>query len=251
MSSTFQFAMPYIERQRMVQVEFLDKLLIAEACQQVLELSDDDFDNYDNPFELKATLRDKYPDPPLGTVISHLEHEGLVMSEHLFGHELRMDRGRHYCSVFRYPPGARLGVHVDAGIHPKTQQRKHVTAVAYLNDVEGYGGALEFWRGENCAEANPKVHQSIRAVIPRAGQVVFFENNDYGWHGMSQYWGPSPRVVVTVSYLSEAVDAFANRRTRAFFVPHPDGPEWTEETYDMRDRRAGEATAKEVYRAGG
>jgi hypothetical protein len=59
--------------------------------------------------------------------------------------------------------------------------------------------------------------------------------------------GQSPRTIVTVSYLSDAIDAFDNKRQRAFFVPRP-GEQWTQDQYDLRNKRADPERYAEVYR---
>jgi hypothetical protein len=148
------------------------------------------------------------------------------------------------CGVFKYLKGDKLDVHVDAGIHPKVGMRKHVTAVLYL----GYEMApLEFWEGENCTQDNPKLTRLAASIAPEHGTLVVFENNDYGWHGVPICDNGDWRLVVTVSYLSDALHAFENKRERAFFVPRP-WERWTAEQYEWRNKRADPERYKEVYR---
>jgi hypothetical protein len=231
-----------------------DSLEMARlACLQVMEYEDEAFDVYHNPFEYKMTLKQKFAfgSSPLGNLLTSMEGELRYLAETLFDAKLEVDVSRHYASVFRYPKGSYLLPHVDAGLHPVTGQRKHITAVCYLSGT-GHrlpnGGDLQFWMGDNCAEGEPRLRGPVwRHVEPKVGRVVLFENNDYAWHGMHKYLGEQERVVVTVSYLSDDVDRFLNQRTRAFFVPHPNKP-WDEGTYQMRDMRADPDRYKDAYR---
>jgi hypothetical protein len=207
-------------------------------------MPDDAFDRYSNPFEQKYTLRDKFNLPfSLGKLIQMLECDASRFSQ-LFGIKLYPDLLRHYCGVFKYFKDDKLDVHVDAGIHPKVKQRKHVTAVLYLGNKVA---PLELWEGENCTQNDPKLMKLAAAITPEHGTLVVFENNDYGWHGVPICENEGPRIVVTVSYLSDAVNAFENNRERAFFVPRP-WEQWTAEQYDLRNRRADPERYREVYR---
>ena len=210
----------------------------------ILELHDDAFDRYSNPFEQKFALRDKFSLPvSLALLIQALEQQVSPFSR-LFGVSLYPDLHRHYCGVFKYIKGDKLDVHVDAGIHPQVKLRKHVTAVVYLGQEIA---PLELWEGENCAQDNPEIIRIVDCIAPKHGTLVVFENNDYAWHGVPTCDSEGPRTIVTVSYLSDAIDAFDNKRQRAFFVPRP-CEQWTAEQYELRNKRADPERYKEVYR---
>jgi hypothetical protein len=210
----------------------------------ILEMPDDAFDRYENPFEQKYTLRDKFHLPvALDLLIQALEHDASRYSE-LFGISLYPDQLRHYCGVFKYLKGDKLDVHVDAGIHPRLKLRKHVTAVLYLGHQMA---PLELWEGENCAQTNPSISRVADCIAPEHGTLVVFENNDYAWHGVPICDSEAPRTIITVSYLSDAVNVFDNKRQRAFFVPRP-WEQWTAEHYDLRNKRADPERYREVYR---
>lgn len=218
-----------------------------EALNDILKFEPPLFDRYRNPFEDKLTLRDKWSLPAgLKNLVRQMEGDVERIARLFEVPTLSIDANRHYCGVFKYEKGGRLGVHVDAGIHPKTRLRKHITAVLYLGRARD--GSLELWRGDSCDKKQPKVEGCFQEIRPSHGLQVLFENNDYAWHGMSTYEGEEPRVVVTVSYLSEAINEFSNKRQRAFFVPRPDEP-WDEETYRLRDMRADNKQFAEVYRS--
>ncbi len=148
------------------------------------------------------------------------------------------DSTQRYTGVFKYGPRDHLGVHVDAGIHPQTGQRKHWTAIMYL----GHGGGdLEFWDGEDCTRdverplsmgSNP-----IGTISPDSPKVILFENNDHAWHSAGVNWSEDDRLVLTVSYMSDEVDIFRNKRQRAFFVPRPTEA-WSPKTFKERDERS-------------
>lgn len=229
---------------------------LERAHAEVLRTGPEYWGRYDNPFERKWTWPDKRHLPQqVESLIRQLETTWLHEARHIFGIEtLRADLDRHYAGVFKYDAGDKLDVHVDAGICPTNGMRKHVTAVLYLGEI-GQGGELEFWEGSACTRKRGphdapdiNVAQVIRAIKPDNGTLVFFENTDYAWHGVANYPSGPPRVVLTVSYLSDEVDAFDNKRQRAFFVPRP-GDVWDVETYRLRDRRADPERYKEVYRA--
>ncbi len=217
---------------------------LESVTRTILELQDDAFDRYSNPFEQKFALRDKFTLPvSLALLIQTLEQQVSTFSQ-LFGVSLYPDLHRHYCGVFKYIKGDKLDVHVDAGIHPQEKLRKHVTAVVYLGHEIA---PLELWDGENCARDNPGITRIADSIAPKHGTLVVFENNDYAWHGVPTCNSKGPRTIVTVSYLSDAIDAFDNKRQRAFFVPRP-GEQWTQEQYDLRNKRADPERYAEVYR---
>lgn len=218
---------------------------LDEALVAIKQLPDAYFDRYDNPFEQKLALREKSDLPQdLERLVSQLERL-ILPSMRLFNVKLSLDAQRHYMGVFKYLNGDKLDIHVDAGIHPATGMRKHVTAVLYLG--EG-GGPLEFWHGESCVGESQKLKSIITQVNPSHGKLVLFENNDHAWHGTPVYRGTEPRIVVTVSYLSKHIARFGNRRQRAFFVPRP-YEKWTDETYALRDTRADSKKFAEAYRS--
>ena len=242
-------------RHRSVVLDIDNDLDLQTVVREVELLPDDSFDRYENPFEAKWTLRDKWNLPHgLALLMAHLEEPVMHLAETLFDVHLEVDRSRHYAGVFKYDPGDFLKIHVDAGIHPKNGMRKHVTAVCYLNDAAG--GDLLFWDGAPCSSNGPDkpardrvVYECSQTIAPNRGVLVLFENNDYAWHSVAPI-GPAlgSRYVATVSYLSNEVDAFANKRQRAFFVPGP-GENWTEETYALRDQRSDPNRYADVYRS--
>lgn len=243
---------------------------LKQARAEIRNMALDRFDRYESPFEAKLTMRDKsgnfvdrFSLNAWSSIMEDLEsNDWLEYVSGLFGVELIADRWRHYAGVFRYLPDDHLGVHVDAGIHPISGLRKHVTCVLYFGAGDG---ALELWRGTSCAPGpeqipigtfgqwypgetpEPQIHDLIESIQPGLGTLVLFENSDYAWHGTARNEADEDRLVLTVSYLSAGIDAFANKRTRAFFVPRP-SEEWDAETYRLRDLRADSERFAEGYR---
>lgn len=219
-----------------------------EALVAIQALPNAAFDRYENPFEAKWTLRDKFRLPEeVDVIVRNLEQAQKSFAQQKFFTRIERDTSRHYCGVFRYEPGDFLKVHVDAGIHPTAKKRKQVTAILYLGEADG--GDLELWSGTDCTDEDPRVLQCIARIKPKHGRFVFFENNDFAWHGVRPITGSRERVVVTVSYLYDgAVNEFRNMRERAFFVPRP-GEHWSQETLDLRDKRADSQQYAEAYKS--
>lgn len=214
-----------------------------EAFKAVTSIDPDEFERYSNPFEQKWFLADKTAYPEVTRYIQKLE-ETIEEASMLFDARLIHDPTHHFTGVFKYGEGDSLSVHVDAGIHPRFQVRKRVTAIVYLGEAIS---SLEFWGGTSCASKNPEIGELLFPLPTLNGQVVLFENNDYAWHGVPRYLGKKPRVVITVSFLCWDVDEFENLRERAYFVPRP-GEKWTNVMYNLRDIRADPKKYHEVYR---
>lgn len=218
---------------------------LSWAAGEIYAMPADAFARYDNPFEQKWAAQDKFALPPnLAALVRELELDVDRVAD-MFNAPLFVDTARHYCGVFRYLRGDKLDVHVDAGTQPATGYRKHVTAVMYLGLARG--GPLELWGGDPADMPYPEIRHRLTEIAPAHGRLVLFENNDYAWHGMATYMDWEPRLVVTVSYLSTAVDAFGNKRQRAYFVPRPD-EQWDAARRDLRDKRADPNHYADVYR---
>lgn len=206
------------------------------------------WERYDNPFEQKAVVARRLSRQyPLNRIRAWMNGALRRCAERTFG--LSLAPTDQWSGFMRYSPGDRLSVHVDAGVHPETGQRKAVTALLYLSD----GAPLEFWDGDNCNEGDPRLHGIQETVAAETGLVVLFVNHDYAWHGVGEQQD-GDRYVATVSYVlapyrPQADWALTNPRAKAYFVPRP-GEEWTEEMYRLRDERADAATAAGVYRRG-
>jgi hypothetical protein len=250
LSSVYQTTQPY-------PYAFQDGILEEEFAKnlqhEILTIPAEAWDRYENPFEAKYTLRDKYAFPPLlSSLFQELESETFVsMLSEIVGHKLLVDPTRNFWGVHTYKPGDKLDIHVDAGLHPGTKQKKQVTLGIYLssNWKDEYGCHLEVWKGSNASETTASVTEKVISISPRFNRLVLFTCNDIAWHGNPEpMTGPESarRIFITISYLSENyVDL--NKRVKAFFVKRPQDPEDPEKDR-LRLLRADPEKYKEIYR---
>lgn len=235
------------------QDNFLGEDFAKSLQREILDIKKEDWDRYDNPFEQKYTLRDKYNFPPfLVKLFDELTAENFVnqLSE-VVGHKLILDSTRNFWGVHIYEPGDKLDIHVDAGYHPTLKLKKQTTLGIYLSYEwkEEYGCALEIWRGDNCAKDDAKIHEKIDSISPIFNRLILFNCNDYAWHGNPDPSRGSPesrRIFITISYLSENFSD-DNKKVKAFFVPRPNDPE-DKEKDRLRFLRADPEKYKEIYR---
>lgn len=243
-----KFPYPYYK-----QDDFLNEDFAKNIQQEILNIKKEDWDRYDNPFEQKYTLRDKYNFPPfLVKLFNELTTEDFLnkLSE-IVGHKLILDSTRNFWGVHIYEPGDKLDIHVDAGYHPILKLKKQTTLGIYLSYEwkEEYGCALEIWRGDNCANDDAKIHEKIDSITPIFNRFIIFNCNDYAWHGNPEPSRGSPesrRIFITLSYLSENFSD-NNTKVKAFFVPRPNDPEDNEKNR-LRFLRADPDKYKEIYR---
>ena len=248
--SGYQATLPYPYA---VQDGILDPAFAEAVQKEILAIPSDQWDRYQNPFEAKYTLRDKYAFPP------HLKHlfEELMNPDfvkqigEIVGHKLYLDLTRNFWGVHLYEPGDKLDIHVDAGIHPVLSFKKQVTLGIYLsaNWKEEYGCHLEVWRGENAKNNDTRLLEKVASIAPIFNRLVLFTCNDYAWHGNPEpACGPaeSRRIFVTISYLSENYSD-ENKRMKAFFVARPGDPVDAEKDR-LRLLRADPERYKEVYK---
>lgn len=225
----------------------------AEGIQQeILSIPDGAWDRYDNPFEQKYTLRDKYSFPPLlNRLFQRFESKEFIDHlSHVAGYNLIVDPTRNFWGVHKYVSGDKLDIHVDAGLHPKTMQKKQVTLGLYLssNWKEEYGCHLEIWRGDSASDVSPVLHEKVDMISPVFNRAVLFTCNDYSWHG-----NPTPamcpsetyRIFVTISYLSENYTD-SNKKVKALFIARP-GDAHDSEKDRLRLLRADPERYKDVY----
>lgn len=232
---------------------FLDTEFALQVQEEILNLPDDKFDRYHNPFEDKSTLRDKNDLPPkTQKLFDHLQSdEFLNKLSTMVGHKLVLDPTKNFWGIHKAREGSKLDIHVDAGTHPVTKQKKQVTLGLYLskNWKPQYGGELEIWDGENSVDNKAKLRICVTKAVPDFNRLVIFNCDDNSWHG-----SPSPiecpeeatRIFLTMSYLSDNKE-FENKRSKAFFVKLPDEPE-DEEKDKLRLMRADPELFKQVYR---
>lgn len=232
---------------------FLEEGFAKGLQAEILSLTIDQWDRYDNPFEQKYTLRDKRNFPPkLQQLFDELQTPTfLEQLSTITGWPLKLDTNRNFWGVHIYKPGDYLDIHVDAGRHPTLGLKKQVTLGIYLsaNWKEGYGCELEIWRGTSSANSEAAITEKAEAITPLFNRLVLFNCNDVAWHGNPEPScapAESRRIFVTISYLSDN-EVDENRRVKAYFVPRPDDPHNPEKD-ELRLLRADPERYKEIYR---
>lgn len=231
---------------------FLEDKIAYEIQNEILNLDNSYWDRYNNPFEQKYTLRDKYNFPNnLNKLFKYFTSENfLIKLKEIFDIDLYNDPNRNFWGVHTYEDGDYLDIHVDAGLHPLTKQKKQLTLGIYLSKdwKEENKGHLELWKGDNSSLNNAKIYSCEKKILPLFNRLILFINDDYSWHGT-----PEPvickngekRIFVTLSYLSE-FNKDLNKKQKAFFIKRPEDPD-DEEKDKLRLLRSDPEKYKEVY----
>lgn len=249
-SNEYQKTLPYPH----TYVDDVLNVTFAKDLQnEILSLSDNCWDRYENPFEQKYTLRDKYAFPPLlQTLFTYLESKECIdRLSSICGYSLYADTTRNFWGVHVYKPGDKLDIHVDAGIHPHMKKKKQLTLGIYLssNWKEEYGCELEIWRGDSAVSQNPTLYEKITIIPPLFNRLILFTCNDYSWHG-----NPEPavcpeksrRIFITISYMSDN-QSDTNKKVKALFIARPNDTDDPKKE-ELRQLRADPQRYKDIYR---
>jgi Rps23 Pro-64 3,4-dihydroxylase Tpa1-like proline 4-hydroxylase len=244
--NTYPF--PYLKVDNFLETEFA-----LDLQTEILNIPNDQWDRYANPFEQKYTLRDKYNfSCNLKKLFDELTSDNFVLEiSEIVGYKLKLDETRNFWGVHAYGVSDKLDIHVDAGLHPTLGLKKQVTLGVYIsyNWKEEYGCNLEIWKGENSCNNNSKILEKVDSIPPLFNRLVLFTCNDYSWHGNPEPANcpeNSKRIFVTISYLSENYED-KNKRSKAFFVKRPKD-ENNEEKDRLRLLRADPDKCKYVYK---
>jgi Rps23 Pro-64 3,4-dihydroxylase Tpa1-like proline 4-hydroxylase len=227
----------------------------AQTCQQeILDIPKEDWDRYNNLFEQKFTLRDKNKIPEnCQNLFNWLtSQEVITILSDIVGEKLYNDPNKNWWGIHTYENGDYLDIHSDAGNHPITKQKKHVTLGIYLsyNWEPENGGHLEIWDGDSVLNNDAKLTNCYTRILPSFNTMVLFTNTINAWHG-----NPDPvviksdekRIFLTLSYLSEKhIDGMENNREKAFFVSRPNDPINIEKD-NLRLLRADPEKCKDIY----
>lgn len=227
----------------------------AKKCQEeILNIPNDFWDRYNNPFEQKFTLRDKNNLPENCQILFNMltSEETLNILSNIVGEKLYNDPNKNWWGIHTYKNGDYLDIHSDAGNHPITKQKKHITLGIYLsyNWKEENGGHLEIWDGDSVLNDNAKLSICYSKILPSFNKMIMFTNKTNAWHG-----NPDPviintdekRIFLTLSYISEKHDEeMENNREKAFFVNRPNDQFNKEKEY-LRLLRADPNKCKDVY----
>jgi hypothetical protein len=231
----------------------LDINFANDIQNEILNIPIEQWDRYNNPFEQKYTVRNKFNLPPkCMELFNYLESDEFInYLSKIVGYKLIKDEYRNFWGIHKYNDGDYLDIHVDAGIHPNNKLKKQITLGFYFssNWKEENLGHLEIWEGTNAGFDNAKIIKCIDKVLPKFNTMIFFENNDFSWHGnpsQINIKNGENRIFFTLSYLSEN-QGNINKRQKAFFVPKPDD-EYNEEKDKLRFLRADPEKYKNIYR---
>jgi len=236
-----------------VQDSFLDIQFALDLQKEILNIPKENFDRYQNPFESKYTFRDKYNFPPLlNKLFTELQSESFVdQLSRICNYPLQLDTERQYWGVHLYNSGDCLDIHVDAGIHPILNKKKHLTLGIYLSADydESHGCHLELWNGTSCLSNDMHLIEKSISIPPIFNRLVLFTNIDTAWHGNPTPLNAPPstkRIFITISYLSDDT-RLININKNAYFIKRPEDPEDLEKDR-LRLLRVNPDTCKEVYR---
>ena len=229
--------------------------LAKEIQEEILNIPDKEWDRYNNPFEQKFTLRNKFNFPPkCMELFNYLEsNEFINYLSPIVGYKLIKDDYRNFWGIHKYINGDYLDIHVDAGIHPNNKLKKQLTIGFYFSKdwKEENQGHLEIWSGTNSAFEDAKIKECKTKILPIFNTMIFFENNDFSWHGNPtkvNIKNNEKRIFLTLSYLSENLGNL-NKKQKAFFVPRPED-EYDEKKDKLRFLRADAEKYKEIYKYG-
>jgi Rps23 Pro-64 3,4-dihydroxylase Tpa1-like proline 4-hydroxylase len=249
-SEEYQTKKPY---PYMLQDGFLDESFAKALQAEILRLPDTEWDRYENPFEQKFTLRNKYTFPENLTKLFDIfqSDEFINNLSKIVGYSLKLDTTRNFWGVHKYDKGDKLDIHVDAGLHPTLKLKKQVTLGLYLsyNWKDTYGCELEVWKGDNASLSHAAIYEKMDSIAPLFNRLIMFTCNDYAWHGNPEpVNGPddAKRIFVTISYLSDNCEDL-NKKVKAFFVKRPQDPVDVEKD-KLRFLRADPEKYKEIYR---
>ena len=251
-SNNYQYALPF---PHLIQDNFLNELFANQLQNEILQIPDSEWDRYDNPFEQKYTLRDKFKFPLFLThLFNKLTSKEFVLElSNLTGINLILDETRNFWGIHKYNNGDKLDIHLDADYHPTSLLKKELTLGIYLssNWKEEYGCELEIWEGDKIS-----ISKKIINIAPIFNRLILFKNNDISWHGNPEPANcheDSKRIFITLSYLcneneneNECNECKKNKRVKALFVARPnDIPD--EEKDKLRLLRVDPIKYKDIY----
>ena len=240
---------PYCSIDNILSINF------AKKCQdEILNISDEEWDRYNNPFEQKYTLRNKNKLSENCTILfNYLNSKQFITQlSKIVNEKLYPDPTKNWWGIHKYDNGDYLDIHSDAGIHPETKQKKHVTLGIYLskNWSEENLGHLEIWKGNNINIDNHKLTKCVKKILPSFNKLILFNNTNNAWHG-----NPIPticnsdqkRIFITVSYLSNNHEnEYSNKHQKALFIKLPNEPE-NKEKNKLRLLRVDPEKYKDIY----
>ena len=244
----FQNSKPF---SHLIKDDFLEKDFVVKLQSEILNIPDEKWDRYNNPFEDKFTLRNKWEMPIfLHSLFEELQTEEFVKKlENLSGKKLFLDRHRHFWGVHKFHNGDKLDLHLDAEMHPQTLQKKQLTLGIYLtteNWKPENNGNIELWESDD----GGNLTKCFKSIEPRFNRFIIFDNSEKSWHGAPEKIvcdESQKRIFFTMSYMSGEKVNYKNCRQRAFFAERPHD-NWTQEKINLRNLRCDPLRFSEAYR---
>ncbi len=155
---------------------------------------------YSGQMERKKAMHDwNAMDSSITRLLRRMLHLNVGVMLELDGPPLLADTLLWGGGLHEHGPGDSLGLHLDADRHPLTGMERRANAILFLSPWKPeWGGALEFWRGEERGVS----------VLPSPGRLVVFETSDTSIHGvptpiacpadvrrcsLAVYWWSEPR----------------------------------------------------------
>lgn len=235
----------------------LDNDLALKCQEEILSIPVDKWDRYNNPFEQKYTLRNKNDLPYYCQKVFDIltSEETVKLLSNIVGEQLYNDLSKNWWGIHTFNNGDYLKIHSDAGNHPQTKQKKHLTLGLYLskNWKESNGGHLEVWDGSSVLNDDAKLYHCSERILPIFNRMIMFTNTTNAWHGSPNpvtITGDEKRIFLTVSYVSHKhTDGLENNREKAFFISRPNDPvdDWIDQ---LRLLRADPSKCHLVYNSG-
>jgi hypothetical protein len=160
--------------------DFLPPSVLQRVLDEFPEPDDRDWEDFDNPREVKLALADtEEMGPNTRELLSEFNGQvfmefverltsidGLVTDPHFHGGGLHQIR-----------PGGYLKVHADFNRHTRLDLDRRINGLVYLNPDwdESYGGHLELW--------DRTMTRPVERILPVFNRFVLFSTDDFSYHG--------------------------------------------------------------------
>ncbi len=228
---------------------FLKEEIAQALAAEIPNHTDDIWQQYSNPIEIKKVCNDWNKFPPLTyrffSMLNSDEFTTLLAQKLGIPH-LYSDNGLNGGGWHVHGKGGKLNTHLDYSIHPKLKKQRKVNIIIYLNPEwkAEWGGNLGLWEGDN--KAPKDLAKSIDCIFNRA---VIFDTTKNSWHGL-----PAPltcpddqsRKSIAIYFLQEP-EVNAEDRGKALFAPTEDQKD-NKEVLELIKKRASVTDAEKVYK---
>jgi len=179
---------------------------------------------YNNPLEMKRTLRDWRVFPQttysLFTKLCSLEICNRIKNIFKFSENIYPDYGLHGAGWHIHKKGDHLNIHLDYSIHPLVNLQRKYNLILYLTPDwdPSWGGGLEFW-SHNIETNQPK--EKVTTIKNIFNRAIIFDTTQNSWHGISQEISCPENVYrksIAMYYLTDPPPS-VEKRKRALYAP--------------------------------